>query len=109
MWGPRYRVDRLPPANSIEEKVALQWVACCQAVERAKALLESERWMEVDYDGFTRNPVAVLTDIGRFTRIPEIGALDCRHVQPANATQVPYRSVLGKDVGAHFERALLSE
>ncbi|MFC1891548.1 sulfotransferase [Thermodesulfobacteriota bacterium] len=56
-WGPKLNdMDKLLTIHSIEEVCALQWKRCVDAAAKAFSSMPNDRWMEVGYEDFVRDP-----------------------------------------------------
>lgn len=56
-WGPRLDgMDELLTRHSLDEVCALQWQACVDKAADALMAIPQERWIEVAYEDFVRQP-----------------------------------------------------
>jgi hypothetical protein len=66
-WGPRLDgMDDLLARYSLAEVCALQWRRCVESAHAALAAMPAQRWIEVSYEDFVRDPAAELGRIGAF-------------------------------------------
>jgi len=70
-WGPRFEgwqtvIDRV----STLEFSALQWAKCLEAIVTARIKIESDRFLEIRYEDFLKQPKKILKGIFEFLAVP---------------------------------------
>lgn len=66
-WGPRIEgIDNLLASYDLEEVCALQWKQCVDAATKVFENMSANKYIEVSYENFVRNPERELKKIVRF-------------------------------------------
>ena len=69
-WGPQLDdMQRLLEAHSLDEVCALQWQRCVDAAATAFDVMPQQRWLEVGYEDFVREPGCELARILEFLEL----------------------------------------
>lgn len=87
-WGPKLNgMKELLTRYSLEEVCALQWKRCVDAVTEAFSEMPNDRWVEVGYEDFVRNPEEELSKVIGFLGLKvanELRRQAVAKVTPAN-------------------------
>ncbi|MFP4034690.1 MAG: sulfotransferase family protein [Desulfovermiculus sp.] len=83
-WGPKLNnMDELLARLSLEEVCAVQWKRCVESAAQAFSYISDDRWIEVGYEDFVRDPQSKLQTIVDFSGLevsPEALSVAVAHV-----------------------------